>query len=451
MESGALRTVGGVVFAIAAVLTGACAGQAQRRASAPLGEPAKPAWRVNLRPALGGAPQGNRARAPVRRAPLAQGRPGPYRPGWRATGGPRTSLWFLDHTTLAVTFVVRNPRWQPAERSRQAGRQALPYLLKALLLDAATGKIKNTATWPVDSREARIVAAHDGEFVTMAGRSLVLYSENLTELKKLEIPLVSGTPPGRGGDWEAHASPTGETILLTRPAAFRRGYLELGPTGDDRGFDTQIPWLWVKTDDLGVGLSWMGVQSGSVSLSDRSIAMARNQRDFGRSPTIEISSPAGEWRAVPSPERSWQEGAEPLVVTDDLLLVEDRGGMRLVRGNGEALFTEEYRSGDDGPCWPAGQWVGDGGKRFVLPFCKLSGYFPPLGLRGTPVLKRIVLYDAPFDGPSYTLDLRGPEVKGDWVDTALSPDGLKFAILNAGDTRHEPVELVQLPPLAGGH
>jgi hypothetical protein len=62
-------------------------------------------------------------------------------------------------------------------------------------------------------------------------------------------------------------------------------------------------------------------------------------------------------------------------------------------------------------------------------------------LGGTDVLKKILIYDAPFTGLSYVLDLKGPKIS-DLASIALSPDGRRLAILKG-----ESIEVVELPPL----
>jgi len=68
---------------------------------------------------------------------------------------------------------------------------------------------------------------------------------------------------------------------------------------------------------------------------------------------------------------------------------------------------------------------------------------PALDLGGHDVLKKLVLYDAPFRGPSYVLDLKGPKIN-DLTTLAISPDGSRIAILNVEKLT---LELVELPPL----
>ena len=87
-----------------------------------------------------------------------------------------------------------------------------------------------------------------------------------------------------------------------------------------------------------------------------------------------------------------------------------------------------------------------GGQRFIIPFFKLTGRIEALDIGGYGGLKNISVYDAPFHERSYRLRVEGPKIRSisskSVAELALSPDGLKLAILY-----DESVYLFQLPPL----
>ena len=113
---------------------------------------------------------------------------------------------------------------QPLE-SRRLGRDAA-LRLRPVFLDAATGNVMATPDWPTGSRDARIIAVHDGKFVTMAGNELALYASDLKVMKKLKLTLLTERY------WQVRPSPTGKNFLIL-PVSGRAG-----------------SWLWLETDTL---------------------------------------------------------------------------------------------------------------------------------------------------------------------------------------------------------
>jgi hypothetical protein len=235
-----------------------------------------PAWRVDLRASIGGEPLG-----------LVVGR------GRETRGKPRTSLWFLDDSTIAVTFVTRAS--DSGLSTRKSTDQSLPLRLRVLLLDAASGKVRNTLAWPTASRFAGIVATHDGKFVTQRGRDLTLFSSDLKEVKNLELPLLDD------GDWHAHPSPSGRNILFV---------------ATNLKTALPVPWLWVETDNLAVVRSWKAIQSGWVSISDHNMAMTTCVWVYSCEPDVQVRSIEGNWGTVAPASR--HDRPRPQFVNDDL-------------------------------------------------------------------------------------------------------------------------------------
>jgi hypothetical protein len=118
-------------------------------------EPVTAKWRVDIRPAIGGTP-----------LPVVWGRVQEFK------GPPKTSLWFTDNNTLIATFVTREGKGNPKVSRRDASDETLPLRLRAVFLDAATGRITDTTDWPSQSRDAAIVATHDGKLVAQTGDEL---------------------------------------------------------------------------------------------------------------------------------------------------------------------------------------------------------------------------------------------------------------------------------------
>jgi hypothetical protein len=177
-----------VSFAIAFFLiSGNCALAQNTSEFSPKKGVLTPQWRTNLRAAIGSAPLG-----------LVVGR--------EKQAKPRVSLSFTDNDTIAVKFVTQEGK--PILARRDGPETVLPLRLRGIFLDASTGNIKTTISWPSGSRHASIVASFDGKFVTQRGTILTLYSPDFRELTRLQLPQTNDT------GWEANSSPSGQTLIF---------------------------------------------------------------------------------------------------------------------------------------------------------------------------------------------------------------------------------------------
>jgi len=357
-------------------------------------------WTADLRPAIGGAPLGQ----VFGRKRERQGR-------------QQTSLWFLDNGTIVATFVTREET-NPSVSTRESSDPNQPLRLRAVFVEADTGKIKSTQAWPSQSRLARIVAANDGKFVTQSGTTLTLYSFEAKEVKRLNLP----PPPQNLNGWNAHPSPTGKSILFEN---------------SDWRTTSSKSWLWVSADDLQVIRSWREEQSGGVGISDRAIAMtACMLPEYRCDPNLKVKGLATEWKTIASIEKSGWVWSPQFVDNDTLFL--PGTPRKLLKTNGDVIWTEAEPNGG-APISSAG------GQRFVVPFFQSKGGVAALDIGAHGELKTISIYDAPFHERSYRLEVKGPKIRSfsdrSLAQLALSPDGSKLAVLY-----EESVYLFQLPP-----
>lgn len=358
-------------------------------------------WTSDLRPAIGGEPLG-----------LVPGR----KREWQAK--PRTSLWFLDDGTIIATYVTREGS-HPVLSGRGSDPSE-PLRLRAIFLDADTGKVRSTQVWPSESRYAGIVATNEGTFVTERGTTLTLYSSDAKELGKLSLPPL----PEDVGGWHAHPSPTGNTILFS--------------TGDLIAPSAK-PWIWVDGKGFRIARSWKEVQSGPMEISDSAIAMtACYYWQYHCSPVVAIRGLATEWKTIAAIEKQFQWGGVRFVNDDTLFL--SGAPWELLQTDGKVILKETA------PFEGGTATVSAGGKRFVVPFFKSKGGFAALDIGAHGELSTISVYDAPFRERSYLLAVKGPKIKSasekSVARLALSPDGSKLAILY-----DESVYVFQLPPL----
>lgn len=355
-----------------------------------------PRWSAELRSAIGSKPIGV----------VAGGK------GHEYEYKPKTSLWFADNDTIVTTFVTRESGENPKLSRHGVSDESLPLRLRAVFLDAASGKVEATGDWPAESRWASAVAARAGRIVTRTGAELALYSSDLKELKRLKLPGKEGTYP------VAYSSPTGRRILIPSWP---------GPI-----------WTLVDTDTLQAVASWQEAPRGRMSISDAKIGVTACTEWFSKcKPEIQIRGFDTGWKkGAPIDDRHHP----PIVgfVGDDLLVVLGPSTTTLLQADGTTVFTEDRRF--EG-CWWGGIFPSAGGRRFVVPSCKLKGRMDALDLGGYDELRKILVYDAPFHGQSYTLDVKAPKIK-ELALLAISPDGTKMAILNG-----ESIYSFELPPL----
>ena len=358
-------------------------------------------WRTNLRSAIGSAPIWEDLGSSV-----------------ESKARPRTSLWFTDNRTIVATFVTREGN--PSLSNRDASDATLPLRLRPVFLDAATGKVTATPDWPTISTDASIIAVHDGKLVTLAGDELTLYGPDLKVLKKLKLP----SPPPSG--WYVHRSPSGKNILI------------LVPTGTYSPTHWAYSWLWLETDSLRIAHSWEDTDQGEVAIADNKMVMIQHcyrYGDTGCKPHIKVRGIDTDWISIAPSDKQY----DVQFVNEDAFLLSGEP-VRLMQVDGKVIFQEVNPLGEGG-CWiwPMASPTGDG-QRFVVPAGVQKGAFPALDIYGHELLKKILVYDAPFHARSYTLDYKGPPIK-DPTHFALSPDGLQLAILDG-----ESVEVLHLPP-----
>lgn len=353
-----------------------------------------PLWRTDLRSSIGGSPVGL----------IAGGK------GHEYEYRPRTSLLFTNDGTLVVTFVVRGPDDSPRLSHRGESEESLPLRLKAIFLDPESGTVRDIVEWPVESRDSGIVAAYNGNFATATGGSLVLYSSDRRELKRIGLPIQYH---------DSVSSPTGKTIL----------YLSK--------IDSGVTWTWIRTETLEIARHWTESPRGTLAVSDSEISMSACviwNATCGP-PQIDVKTLDTNWRKLmPIADRR----KAPVIgfIREGLLYSLEGESVQLVQTDGTVITRED---GLMETCWGVGAFPSARGNRFVIPFCKLRGRSQSLDLSGHDELKGIAVYDSPFQNQAQRLRYEGPKIDMP-MSIALSPDGSKLALLNG-----ESICLLRLP------
>jgi len=327
---------------------------------------------------------------------------------------PKTSLWFIDNDTVAATFVTREDKGTQKLTQHDSPDENLRLRLRAVFVDAASGRIKAVPNWPAGSREASIVVADDGNFVARTGDKLTLFSSDLRELKMLKLPQADEA------NWHIEPSPSGKNILLI---------------ASDLRTHSAVRWIWVETETLRIIKAWDEAQSGWVGISDRQIAMTRCVWFYDCEPSIGVKTLDSTWKTIRSADRHYMP--HPQFLGNDLMVLLTGHEMTVLRSSGEVFWNEETPFET---CWWGGVYPATQSHRFVIPSCKSKGGSTLLDLGGREELTNIFVYDAPFRGQSYGLGMKGPNIKTVSL-IAVSPDGSKLATLSG-----ESISVFQLPP-----
>lgn len=413
----ALSTSFMVGYVVVCFLTSAVVGVLGTGTALTPDETITPEWRTDLRPAVGPDP----VRLIVGNRPEIQGK-------------PQSSLWFIDNNKVVATFVTRENEARPAVSRRNSLDSSLPLRLRAILLDANTGLIAATVTWPTESRGSRIVGVHDGKFVTLRGSELTLYAGDFSALRETRLPPLLG-PLG----WLPHASPTGKNILFSS-AELRKG-----------------SWIWVETDTLKTLSSWEDIPSGILTISDENIATSTcwwgqecrstivTANDASAciavgpkcEPKIQIRGLSTDWKTIAVGEMY----LGPQFVNDDLIFLPGNT-IKVIRTDGTVLFEETRGRGSWG-CWGSRALSSADGRRFVIPSCQVKGASATLDIGGHSVLSQFLIFDVSPQIRMQALDVKGAKIQDD-IDFAISPDGSKIAILS-----NEFVQVFQLPGVTG--
>lgn len=337
---------------------------------------------------------------------------------------PIVTMEFLNNQRLAATFVVQSGG-KPGLARRDEKNANMPLRLRAVVIEASTGKLLANPEWPAYSRAAGIVAANDKGFVIDDGRDLTLLSADLRPLKQLPLPPLASHSGALGrGEWAPSLVWSGRRVLLF-------------------GGQGRTTWLWVDAENLQVLASRQDTKSGPLAASDNLIAMA----EWQTSPSaprprynLAIRTVLGEWKPVPI---SLNVGLIQFV-GPDLLYLHVSGGFGM---DDEGVYLVHIGSGQSlrltSPWGPPGQAaVARSGKRFVVLLEQTKGFHPALDINGHNFLRGLLVFDPPFRTPSYNIVVRNSKLKDpDWV--ALSPDGCHLAVI--GDSRLL-LEVFDLPP-----
>src|SRR5579864_4710451 len=113
---------------------------------------------------------------------------------------------FVGEGVVAATFITQQS--VPGAQRRDDPNRVRPYLLHAIFLDAASGKVLNMIEWPDDDPNVGIFPRHGGGFLFFSTEHIAAYSPEGKPIKELPLPQLQAAGAGHIGIAE---SPSGKT------------------------------------------------------------------------------------------------------------------------------------------------------------------------------------------------------------------------------------------------
>ena len=324
-----------------------------------------------------------------------------------------------------VTFVTRVEAEGLPRRDRPDA--SLPFRLRALFIDAATGKVRTDRGWPTASARSCVLPSLGGKFVVFTPDKLMLYSPSLELLKELSLPLRR---EATWDAWELHPSPGGRYLLIS--------------------YD-------VKSNARLAGKPPQFVIRPDGSISDLTLAQAEEGEDLVDTEALNI---LGSWTVkfganhthlpelisdegmlvlggkVERFDRPWQpvsglSDSLGFFISDQVLLALRWKNIRplgfdLNNTAGQLLFKEDFP--DNGEIM-TDRTHSAGGQRFALAFDKGKGGIAALDIAPRYSLKRVIVFDVPSRQWVYRLDGKRQRIKK-ISGLALSHDGSHLGLID---------------------
>ena len=116
---------------------------------------------------------------------------------------------FIGESVVAATFITQQA--VPGAQRRDDPNRVRPYLLHAIFLDVASGKVLNTLEWPADDPNVGIFPRFGGGFLFFSTEHVVLCSADGKPIKEIPLPQLQAAHAGHVGIAE---SPTAKTLVV---------------------------------------------------------------------------------------------------------------------------------------------------------------------------------------------------------------------------------------------
>jgi hypothetical protein len=320
------------------------------------------------------------------------------------------SVFFIGDDTVVCTFITSET--VPGLQRRDDPNLVLPFKLHAVLLDAATGKMRKTLDWGSDDVNVGLFGRTDGTFVLFAEAEVTVFSRDGEVLDEVRGPAAS--PVGVALK-TIRVSPSGSTLAITYSGAS----------------DFDCDWIDTKAK------AWVRKKCGitdDVAIADGFLAMRRIATIGVPIPGVWIRDLSEDWHVL----CQLLAGCDsPEFIDNQNLLLYNRRELREVSLTGKVPVHLEINTyGDWGIASSRPIRSSMDGHRFgVLITESSSTRDRVIGAAKDAVPLRLAVYDIPSHQWVYGVENKKKMIKRDSL-FALSNSGSGIALLSGGIVRY---------------
>jgi hypothetical protein len=361
---------------------------------------------------------------------------------------------FVSENEIVASFLTQE---STGLQRRDDPNRARPYLLHALFLDAATGKLLKSLEWPLDNPVSGIFPRYDGSFLFLSTQHVILYSPNWTIVKELPFSKLLPAESYFAGIAE---SPSGKVLVIRFHQNNSTHCIRvLTENLESSESPCEIPEIFTVSDDE------MAMYPGA-SDKPEIIPIAGPVQTAVHTPTGLISDVAGDGRKIlisapGAPTRTLCDSflvrgcSIPQFVNNENLVVYEGLSLSLLNHNG--IYTGSKAEFAHRLPWLEGFGVIDpygrpvrpsaSGQRFAVIFntspkdrgVEVERFTIPGEIPGK-FPNQVAVYDVPENTWIYQLKNKKSEFKQIW-SAGLSPTGNKLAIDSGGV-----IQIYTIPP-----
>jgi hypothetical protein len=285
---------------------------------------------------------------------------------------------FLDDHVLAVSFPVYEGRRPPARR-----------IFRVILLDVKTGSVIRTKQWLVLARELGFQATRQRNFAVHSRQNLELYTQAFDKIA--EFPLPDTRRPLDWEDWQVHATPNRERIVV-------KHFLDRELTLYWLNSQTLVPErIWkAPTGEFGLGANKDKAKildassSGIVAVPDWSLRVSSEALGADCHIFVAHGDKPLEGIAIQHAACSLPPSAAGAQWVDEkILFLPTRNGLVFLDANGRELLA--HAVGEKESAYHGRTSLN--GQRYVVPIVAWKGGVELLDIGSHMFLKRLLLFE----------------------------------------------------------
>jgi hypothetical protein len=320
------------------------------------------------------------------------------------------SVFFVGDDTVVCTFLTSET--VPGLQRRDDPNLILPFKLHAVLLDAATGKMRKTLDWGSGDVNIGLFGRTDGTFVMFSEEKATVFSRDGQVLDEVHRPSAS---PASATLKSIRVSPSGSTLAVTYSGA--------------SDFDCD----WIDTNAKAWARKKCGIVD-DVAIADGFLAMRRIATNGDPIPGVWVRDLNEDWHVL----CQLLAGCDsPEFIDNQNLLLYNRRELRLVSLTGKVPVHLEINTyGDWGVASSRPIRSSMDGHRFgVLITESNTARDRVIGAEKDAVPLRLAIYDIPSHQWVFGVENKKKMIRRDSL-FALSNSGAGIAFLSGGFVRY---------------